>query len=684
MLPFSSRLDFLLVTALLLVAPGFGHGGRYRPAPPPNNIGQVPGWKPPAPMAPGGRLPSTPANPSKPKAPGPQAPQTRADLSKATTAAPWEVWWSYHGEAYLQVKSNVHASATATGGDDLFLGRGGEGAGKLRPTPEDRARVASALHAGLDASASADRVTGSLVALAKLGEDPDRLLALCRSYLSSPSYEVREAATLSLGIRAHPVGAETLLALLLDNAEGRSLVGERAVSDRVRAFAAFALGLLASEAEDSALRHRVVMELAGLLEQPSFATQELKVACVSALGLLPLRSTGRAFDDHDEGTECDPIFVARSIESQLAYLERWMDTRHLRRDRERRRDLVRDHVPTAMARLAAASNDEGLRAAVMRTLLVPIERRTDESARMQHSCVLGLAELGRAGDGALDIEARARLLALTKDGPFETRGAAWIALGKIAARPGMSGDGLDPWSGTTEIQGKLGKALGDASLKTWAALALGVHVHGLAEHSGPGLHTQQKVLSAAARTERSPQVAGAFLLALGLARDPDSNELLRQRFDYFEGSGDTRGYTAMALGMAQDHRSLTRLHEELLEARYRPGLLVALATGCGLLGDKTAVGRLIEALNEGRGVAAQASLAQALGRIGDRSAIDPLLAILGDKQSPELARAFAASALGSVCDRRSLPWSLPYSIGLNPYAVTPSLTGSGKGLLDWL
>ena len=45
---------------------------------------------------------------------------------------------------------------------------------------------------------------------------------------------------------------------------------------------------------------------------------------------------------------------------------------------------------------------------------------------------------------------------------------------------------------------------------------------------------------------------------------------------------------------------------------------------------------------------------------------------------------FAAVALGMVCDKDSLPWSDPLSVGVNYRATTPALTGGGTGVLDIL
>ena len=75
------------------------------------------------------------------------------------------------------------------------------------------------------------------------------------------------------------------------------------------------------------------------------------------------------------------------------------------------------------------------------------------------------------------------------------------------------------------------------------------------------------------------------------------------------------------------------------------------AGALGRLGDKRAVDPLIEALSDGMYLV-RLSAAGALGRLGDKRAVDPLIKALSDDES--VVRKAAAGALGRLGDRRAV------------------------------
>jgi HEAT repeat protein len=83
-------------------------------------------------------------------------------------------------------------------------------------------------------------------------------------------------------------------------------------------------------------------------------------------------------------------------------------------------------------------------------------------------------------------------------------------------------------------------------------------------------------------------------------------------------------------------------------------------------------------------LATQTTAATALGYVGDRRAIAPLLAALGDRGRTERARGYAAVALGNVADVELLPWNARIALGLHYRASTSTLTDPvyGGGILD--
>lgn len=123
----------------------------------------------------------------------------------------------------------------------------------------------------------------------------------------------------------------------------------------------------------------------------------------------------------------------------------------------------------------------------------------------------------------------------------------------------------------------------------------------------------------------------------------------------------------------------------LEKAKYKPVLLWQSAIGLGLLGDKTVVPDLVSMLMTARGMASQSSTASALGIIGDARSVQPLVDMLAAKKAVgSSARAFAAVALGIVCDPRPLAWNTSYSLGANYRFAPRTMTGNGQGILDIL
>jgi HEAT repeat protein len=78
------------------------------------------------------------------------------------------------------------------------------------------------------------------------------------------------------------------------------------------------------------------------------------------------------------------------------------------------------------------------------------------------------------------------------------------------------------------------------------------------------------------------------------------------------------------------------------------------------------------------------AIAAALGQIGDRRCLEPLQAMLANDKLTPLTRAFAAVALGRVCDKDPLPWNSTYSTNTNYRASTETLTNGHSGILDIL
>jgi HEAT repeat protein len=147
---------------------------------------------------------------------------------------------------------------------------------------------------------------------------------------------------------------------------------------------------------------------------------------------------------------------------------------------------------------------------------------------------------------------------------------------------------------------------------------------------------------------------------------------------------DARGQVALALGLLGHGEAGELLRTIVARSKYRPALLRDCSIALGLLGDKDIGTQLVRQLEEARSLAAQSAIVSALGFIGDRRSVEPLLALLGNRLANEKARAFAAVALGNVADKELLPWNSKIGVDLNYRAAPATLSDplTGTGILD--
>ncbi len=183
---------------------------------------------------------------------------------------------------------------------------------------------------------------------------------------------------------------------------------------------------------------------------------------------------------------------------------------------------------------------------------------------------------------------------------------------------------------------------------------------------------------------RSPEEVGALAIACGLAGIRSAApQLLTRLADTKEPRA--QGYVALALGLLDVRDAVEPLRKLLEESRLCSEKLPQTATALALLEDPLLVTRLVDLLGRGTSQATLDAACFALGTVGDRRAVDPLLALVHDEKLSDHTRATAISALGRVCDRDRLPWQYAVSAGLNYRAMTVTLSGADHGgLLDLL
>lgn len=654
-----------------------------------------------APLVPSPSSPGPPARPAtgRPMPPGPTSPVPPAPAPRGSTSprsptpgplasigrdwTDWSIWWLHNKAPYLALKAHLHAEAI-TGSDDFFLGHGAQALARdhLKPAPAViREQVVPALVAALERERSNDILTAALVALAKMadGESAPLIIKALIPFLSDGSQDVAESAAIALGILGAYAPVSSLVELMNDSDRGRGLVRKSEVPYRTRAFAAYGLGLAGAATDDNALRQRIAEDLIDVLESPRFAARDIQVAALTAFGLTPV-DVEPSIPPGRRGAERGPN--ARHVisrRSQIGYLLNYLQPRG--RDRDAADWIVRAHVPTALARLLEDASEQ-LVAPVAAALLGLVRSRSKEQAEILQSCVLALGEIGDADGDGLDAEIRAALIRLVADGDPQTRRFALIGLAHIGSRPGT---GETPVAGTRECTRVLLQVMarGKTQLKPWAGLALGVLGRGQRDRGlipEPGVSTALRQVTADCKR---PHEVGAFAIGIALRGDLQAERILLEHLRGFA-SAQARGQVAVALGLLGLRTAMGPIQAVLAQSKYKPDLLREAAVGLGLLGDKRVVPELVDMLEHAVGLASQASIASALGMIGDARSIDPLLAMLASDRMTDTARAFAAVALGIVCEREPLPWNAKISVGINYRALSSTLVGGANGVLEIL
>jgi len=723
----NSTLTALLLAGLAGVA--WGHGGSpYAPKPTPETpsapdnpsengtpstpSGPTPNTPGPNPSGP--NLPSPNTGPSVPIVPGPPStggpapsaspvtPLTGGPVQAAisTVVAPafpltggsipdapewtgWNVWWEFNKDAYLDLKRHVHAGDVLSGSDDFFLGFGERREGKdlLRPSERQiREKIVPAL---VDALAREDdfRIqVSSLIALARIGEAPSPsgrsyLEEVFKRHLAHGHPEVAEIAALSLGILGHDSSVDLLAELVNDSYDARRrLVQTTEVPYRMRAFSAYGLGLIGSATESEATRARIVDVLTRTLDDDDTATRDLGVACMVALGMVPLQT----LDPPAGAGDLDDLPASTCRRSQLRYVRDFANRRSVE-------DLVRAHAPTTMVRLLRglpAAPYEEAKEELVRDWLPIFRRGSGEDRFFIQSCVLAMGDLGDLDDDDLDRRIRGKLGQPSDNFTLaQARNFALISLGRMVGQPV---DQLDV-KNVERLERALLENLrrGNTQLRRWSAIACALLSRELEDRGQAISPDLVRSVREGLEDAKSPEDVGAYCIAAGLMRDEGAKDLVLAKLQRIN-DDQARGFAAVGLGLMNAREAVEPIQAIIRESRYRPELLRESAVALGLLGDKELVPELVDMLAESKSLAAQASISTALGMIGDSRSVDPLIWLLENDEVTGSARGFAAAALGLVADRSPLPWNAAISQGLNYRASTPTLLSGGSGRLGIL
>jgi HEAT repeat protein len=599
--------------------------------------------------------------------PGLAGPATGSGADSGLDPVSWATWWAFNREPYLDLRGALERAAArasaSSGASDLPL-----------PRPADDAVVALALPALITAAReekSPDVATAALLALGKCGPrlprpEAERASDAIRSRLSDVNQEIAETATLALGILARPQDAALLGDLLADGEDARRAVQKLALPTRTRAFAAYALGILAARNSNPDLRRFAVHHLARAAAAAPGAQRDVPVAAVAALGLLPLPRAA------DVASGEGPAVPARALEAEIEFL--------LGLWREERRDpLVRAWAAVPLARIASAGSAAD-RARVLQELGAPLASGARDPAPVRQGAAIAVGILADGSRSPADERARSLLRQAGRDGDRLARRLCWMSLARASARPGPDGEHALAES-RAWLSGEL--ARGSTQERPWLALALALGEREAASRGIQPSHGVEDLLASSFVRHASPVEAGAHALALALARSPRAGELIARRIS--ETSDEiVRADSALALGLVGEDWAIEPLRALVLESRYLPRLLNESAIALGLLGDRSLTELLVVLLREARGLTAQAAAANALGWVGNERALAPLIQMAADRGLDAGVRAFSLVAVGMLCDPAPLPWNTPYAVDAQWWLAPPTLHEplTSTGVLD--
>lgn len=588
---------------------------------------------------------------------GPTTGPTTGGRPSISDGTSWQVWWEFSKDPLLEETKLVQPSVLS-GSAEYFLGQTSKSAATSADAIGDvdrRDLIAKALAAMLASTSNRDIATACMIALAKVGVDPDgvSIRQLFAARVGDGDQEVRESAALALGIAGQRDAVDLLAQLVADRPAGRKLAGGE-VPERTRTFAAWGLGLLAARA-DTATRQRAHDALLAVLRDKELKSRDLRVGVIEGLGLL----------------RCDPKQPAEKWLLWQTVDELWQ---YYDLDLGKGDQLLQAHVPIAVARLLGRGQSAEHQRA-KRRLLEALSGRIRRHNAIYQSAAMALGSLCLPEDVcAEDAACREALLRYYQSGTDQlTRFFGVLAMGRIG------GD-----ANRTALLGVY-RTANRAIERPWAALALGLVARQQLNRDGGKVDDEiGRMLHKEFVDFDNFDAQSALALAIGLCGYQPAAEALHGHLDDGTMNDMLVGYAAIGLAMLDHKKSSDKLLEVMQSAQRRPFVLQQCAIALGQLGDRRVVPVLQGMLGKSESAAVLSAVAMALGEVGDRRSIEPLIAAMQDKDRPRLAQAFAAAALGAIGDKDPLPWNTAIAVGMNYMATVDTLTNGSTGVLDIL
>ncbi len=615
----------------------------------------------------------------------------------------WQRWWNLERDSYLDLR-RLSDVDTASASPRLLI----TGMAQRHEHGESSESALRSLFGILRSTRNASVVSAALIATARMGnglgeETEARIVAMFVDRLSSRSQEISETSALSLGILGTDGALEVLLQVLAADDKGVELVDREAVPERTRAFAAYGLGLMAHRRDTAALHQRIAAALMDALSsEPS--SDDLAAAAMLSLGLCP---APLVLTVPGEVTRLSPH--AHDVVSRSAQL-RWLRARvaNSRRPKEAKKAIHMSlptlcHAIVALGRLARDAPDPARREALV--LLEEFAARQSAHAHLRTSAVISLGQGMTGGHRPADRAGRHGLEKILESGQALERRFASIALAEASSVQGpatpirgdVDGDSdpdSDPdpagFGGLDSVsQALLRKlVLGRSNTLPWFAMALGIQRVRLGQAGVPWDETIALTMRRKLQSEKDASLIGAFALATALvhqgadeASAAEAGVQVRRALERTL-EGTSRGQIAIALGLLRYEPAREDLIKLMESSRFNPNVLQSASVALMMYDEPSVIPRLLEMLKKARSSSVRASAAAALGRVGDKRAIEPLLELAKNRLQPSAVRAFALVSLGQVCESSPLPWRTPVSHATPYFAVTEALQNGSSGLLD--
>jgi HEAT repeat protein len=206
----------------------------------------------------------------------------------------------------------------------------------------------------------------------------------------------------------------------------------------------------------------------------------------------------------------------------------------------------------------------------------------------------------------------------------------------------------------------------------------------VSENGGTLSSAIERSVRTAFNDEKNPSRKGGYAVGLGLMKAETSKEDLRASMDKV-GDSNFRGYAAVALGLIGAREYKDYLTQVVQDNIRKPDLLKQASIGLGLMKDKDVSSVLLQLIQPDSGkpsLSVLAAAATAIGFIGDKGSVKPLVDTMNNDRLTSLARAFSAIALGAVAEHFQLPWNSLFSVNINYRAAVTTLTNQNTGILD--